>query len=160
MHAENEIYIHAPAREVYELAAAVERWPDFLPHYRWARVLETHEDHRLLEMAARRDRIPLWWCAEQRLFPDEPGITFRHVRGITTGMEVAWTFEPRSDGCLVRIEHHLRMRGGALGSLLADRLIRPQFVQVIASRTLRCFKERLEAQAAAVRRSSQLGREA
>src|SRR2546422_360206 len=88
MHAENTLLIQADAPRIYALAAAVERWPEILPHYRWVRVLKDDGASRLVEMAARRDWIPVWWRAEQRLYPDEPRITFRHVQGVTAGMEV------------------------------------------------------------------------
>src|SRR2546430_5718103 len=99
----------APAA-IYALAAAVENWPELLPHYRWVRVLRSDGDWRLVEMAARRDRIPVRWWAEQRLDLQTPRITFRHVRGATTGMDVAWSFEQANGGTLVRIIHDLQPR--------------------------------------------------
>ncbi len=149
MHTENEILIRADAAEVYGLAAPVERWPEILPHYRWVRVLEDDgEGRRLVEMAARRDRIPVRWRAEQRLFPDVPRITFRHVGGITKGMEVEWAFVPQSDGIVrVSILHDLpRLAGWPLiGDLAAERIVGPFFVSNIAGKTLRRIMELAEA---------------
>ncbi len=150
MHTENEIFIQADAAEVYRLAAPVERWPQILPHYRWVRVLEDDgEGRRLVEMAARRDRIPVRWRAEQRLFPGEPRITFRHVGGVTRGTEVEWTFEPRGDGVVrVSILHDLQ-RGLAgwplVGGVVAERVVGPFFVSNIAGKTLGRIKELAEA---------------
>lgn len=147
MHTENEILIRAEAEKIYTLAAAVERWPQILPHYRWVRVLKDHGDRRLVEMAARRDRIPVRWRAEQRLFPDVPRITFRHVGGITKGMEVEWAFTPL-DGGVVRVSilHDLpRLAGWPLvGEVAADRIVGPLFVSNIAGKTLRRIKELTE----------------
>ena len=147
MHTENAIVIRADVGTIYGLAAAVERWPALLPHYRRVRVLEDRGDRRLVEMAAHRDGIPVRWWAEQVRFPDEPRITFRHVRGVTRGMAVEWTFTPGPDGVLVQIRHELRLRWPLVGGLVADRIIGPLFVANIAGKTLRCIKELAEARA-------------
>ena len=36
----DRIAVHAPVEDVFRIAAEVERWPDFLSHYRWVRVRE------------------------------------------------------------------------------------------------------------------------
>lgn len=140
MHTENAIVIRAGLATVYELAAAVERWPTLLPHYRWVRVLEGRDTYRVVEMAAHRSGIPLWWCAEQVLDPVAPRITFRHVRGITAGMAVEWSFVPGPDGVRVRIRHDLRLRWPLVGGFVASRIIGPLFVSNIAGKTLRQIK--------------------
>ncbi len=148
MHTENEIFIQADIAEIYQLAAPVERWPEILPHYRWVHVLRDDGDRRLVEMAARRDRIPVRWRAEQRLFPEEPRITFRHVGGFTKGMEVTWVFGPTEQGGVrVAILHDLpRLLGLPLvGDLAANRIVGPLFVKDIAGKTLRRIKELAEA---------------
>ena len=143
MHTETKILIAAEPTAIYPFAAAVERWPELLPHYRWVRILSADGDRRLVEMAARRDRIPVRWWAEQRLEPHVPRITFRHVRGITAGMDVEWSFEPADGGTLVRISHDLRPRW-PLGPVIAQHLIGPFFIEDIAGKTLRCIKQLVE----------------
>lgn len=146
MQTENRIVIQAPADAIYELAAAVERWPEILPHYRRVRIVSEDGHRRLVEMAAHRDGIPVRWWAEQVCFPEEPRITFRHVRGVTTGMEVAWSFQPLPEGVLVEIRHDLRLSWPLVGGLVADRIIGPLFVSNIAGKTLRQIKLLAEAQ--------------
>ena len=140
MQTENALTIRAEPGVIYGLAAAVERWPEILPHYRWVRVLQEEGNRRLVEMAAHRDGIPVRWWAEQEWFPDVPRITFRHVRGVTTGMEVEWRFTPGADGVRVEIHHELRLRWPFVGDLIADRIIGPLFVANIAGKTLRRIK--------------------
>jgi len=66
-----------------------------------------------------------------------PSIRFRHVRGVTTGMDVEWTFEPVPQGTLVRIVHVWNGPAWPLiGELAARGVIGPVFVHGIASRTL------------------------
>ena len=152
MHTKNEILIRAGAAEVYGLAAPVERWPEILPHYRWVRVLEDGgEGRRVVEMAALRNFIPVRWRAEQLLFPEVPRIVFRHVGGVTKGMEVEWVFAPQDDGVVrVSILHDLE-RGLAgwplVGGVVADRVVGPFFVSNIAGKTLGRIKELAEARA-------------
>ena len=148
MHIENEILIRADMAQIYHLAAPVERWPEILPHYRWVRVLADDGDRRLVEMAARRDRIPVRWRAEQKLFPEEPRIVFRHVGGFTRGMEVEWVFgSTEPGGVRVAILHDLPRLLGLpfVGDLAADRIVGPLFVENIAGKTLRRIKELAEA---------------
>ncbi len=152
MHTKNEILIRAEAAEVYGLAAPVERWPEILPHYRWVRVLEDGgEGRRVVEMAALRTFIPVRWRAEQLLFPEVPRIVFRHVGGVTKGMEVEWVFTPQDDGVVrVSILHDLE-RGLAgwplVGGVVADRVVGSFFVSNIAGKTLGRIKELAEAEA-------------
>ena len=146
MHTENSIVIRAPAERIFELACAVERWPELLPHYRWVREIERDGRRRVVEMAAHRDGIPVRWWAEQVCEPEVPRITFRHVRGVTKGMEVEWSFTPTADGqVLVRIDHELRLGWPLIGGLVADRVIGPFFVGNIAGKTLRRIKQLAEA---------------
>lgn len=66
-----------------------------------------------------------------------PSIRFRHVGGITKGMDVEWTFDERSDGTLVRIVHAWDGPSWpAIGVFAATHVIGPVFVHGIASRTL------------------------
>jgi ribosome-associated toxin RatA of RatAB toxin-antitoxin module len=138
----DERLVHAPAAVIFELARAVDRWPRLLPHYRWVRVHERARDGGgVVEMAAWRPfgpaRWPTWWLSEMAVDDARPAIRFRHVRGITSGMEVEWTFMPRPRGTLVRIVHVWNgPRWPMVGTVAARAVIGPVFVHGIASRTL------------------------
>jgi ribosome-associated toxin RatA of RatAB toxin-antitoxin module len=144
MRARNSIVMRAPVARIFALACAVERWPEILPHYRWVREVERHGERRVVEMAAHRDGFPVRWWAEQVCEPDVPRITFRHVRGVTRGMEVEWSFTPTDDGVLVRIDHELRLGWPLIGGLVADYVIGPLFISNIAGKTLRRIKQLAE----------------
>lgn len=143
----DEHLMHAPPEICFRIAADVERWPEILPHYRWVRVLRDDGHERLVEMAARRDAIPVSWRAVQVREPAIPRIRFRHVGGVTKGMEVAWLFEPGPDGLTVRIVHEFDPPWPVVGGLVADRIIGPLFVANIAGKTLRRIKELAEMKA-------------
>jgi ribosome-associated toxin RatA of RatAB toxin-antitoxin module len=134
---------------IFHLAVDVERWPDHLPHYRFVRFREHATDGGgLVEMSANRPfgpvNWPTWWLSEmavQRESPrtggEDPRIRFRHVEGMTAGMEVEWSFHPVRGGTRVRIVHVWNGPSWPLvGGLAATGVIGPVFVHGIASRTL------------------------
>jgi ribosome-associated toxin RatA of RatAB toxin-antitoxin module len=141
----DERLVRAPPHLCFEVAADVERWPEILPHYRSVRFQERLGFGRgRVEMAAWREfgpgawgRWPTWWVSRMRAEPDEPAVFYRHVDGITRGMDVRWEFLQRGPDTLVRIVHE--WPGPAwplLGRLAANAVIGPHFVSAIARRTL------------------------
>ena len=132
---------------IFRLAAAVEEWPRILPHYRSVRVLHDDGERRVVAMAARRGAIPVRWVAEQQVYPGDRRITFRHVGGVTRGMEVAWTLTPADDSgeVGVRIWHRFEPRWPLVPDILVDLVVGEYFVNGIAARTLACIRARAEA---------------
>jgi ribosome-associated toxin RatA of RatAB toxin-antitoxin module len=139
------IHINAPFERIFPLAAEVERWPERLPHYRYVRRLASSNGERRFAMGARRGALPVRWEAIQRPLPDQRRIEFTHTGGVTRGMQVAWRFEPNGDGWDVSIEHELQLKWPLVGGFAASRVIGPQFIDVIAGRTLRRVKSLAEA---------------
>ena len=141
--------IHAPLERVFQAASDVERWPALLPHYRWVRVLEQRPEGGLVEMAAWRPfgpvGYPTWWVSEMRVDRAAPAVHYRHVRGITTGMDVVWRFVPGNDGIDVSVVHQWSGPAWPLISKpAADLVIGPVFIHGIASRTLAGIKRHVE----------------
>lgn len=150
MHTINEIEIRGDAEQIcpviFQLAANIEDWPRILPHYRYMRILEQSEKHKVADFGALRDRIPVKWRARQELFPEENRITFDHIGGVTKGMWVEWRLEKRAEGVHVTIDHKLRYPIPVLGPLFAEHIVGKLFVRYIAGKTLRCIKARVEAE--------------
>ncbi len=128
----------------FQAAADVERWPDILPHYRWVRF---HRKEGLgrgrVEMAAWRSfagplRWPTWWVSEMEARPDEGLVLYRHVDGITRGMDVVWEVRAlEGGGTRLRIVHEWDGPPWPLiGGFAARHVIGPHFVSSIAGRTL------------------------
>ncbi len=143
----SEIVIGAPPKRIYDLAAATERWPELLPHYRSVRVLEERQGRRIVEMAARRDFIPIRWVAEQINDPERPTIRFRHIRGWTRGMDVEWRFEPLEEGTRVTIEHRLVFLFPLAAAWLGRNVVSKFFIEYVARKTLARMKVLAEAPA-------------
>lgn len=142
----DRIRVHAPYVRVFAAASSVARWPSILPHYRWVRML----DDGLVEMAAWRPfgggliKYPTWWVSEMSVDRPAGEIRYRHVRGITRGMEVVWRLI-EDQGVVVEVVH--TWTGPAwplIGKLAANLVIGPVFIHGIASRTLAGIKRYAE----------------
>lgn len=145
----DRIRVYAPVARVFEAAADVERWPALLSHYRWVRFLERRPEGGIVEMAAWRPfgfvAYPTWWESEMRLDRATPAVHYRHIRGITAGMEVVWRFLAAGDGTNVSIVHEWSGPGWpVIGAAAAELVIGPVFIHGIASRTLAGIKRHVE----------------
>ncbi len=142
----DEAIVRAPVRRVFDIVRDVERWPAHLSHYRYVRFRSRNRDGGgIVEMSANRPfgpiNWPTWWLSQMAVDESIPNVRFRHIEGITTGMDVEWAFTPHADGTLARLFH---VWDGPdipfIGSIAAVGIIGPLFVHGIASRTLAGLK--------------------
>ena len=156
----DELDVRAPISVIYRLAKDVERWPAHLRHYRYVKFRESDgAGGGIVEMSANRPFSigsnggisldwPTWWLSEMSVDDSIPSIRFRHIGGITKGMDVEWTFTPTASGTHVRIVHVWDGPGiPLLGIPAATIVIGPVFIHGIASRTLAGLARVAEAQA-------------
>jgi ribosome-associated toxin RatA of RatAB toxin-antitoxin module len=141
--------VEAPLDRAFAVAADVERWPDFLTHYRWVRMRERTERGGVVEMAAWRPfgvfKYPTWWLSEMEILPGEHLVRYRHIGGITRGMDVEWKLEERGDRVDVTIVHEWDgPRWPLISGIAANWVIGPVFIHGIASRTLAGVKRKAE----------------
>jgi uncharacterized membrane protein len=146
----DRIRVRAPIDQVFTAASEVEHWPEFLPHYRWVRVLEGDGDRCRVDMAAWRPfgllRYPTRWVSEMRVDREGHRVWYRHVEGITRGMDVEWSMHDSGTDVEVTIVHEWNGPSWPLiGGLAANLVIGPVFIHGIASRTLAGVKRRAEA---------------
>ena len=149
MRTEDRLFMRAPVERVFRAAADVERWPGLLSHYRWVRMLERRTDGGVVEMAAWRPfgrlRYPAWWVSEMWVDRAAAAVRYRHVRGITTGMDVEWRLRPAYEGTDVTIVHEWDgPRWPLIRRPAAEWVIGPIFVHGIASRTLLGIRQAVE----------------
>lgn len=149
MQTTDRIRVAAPIDRVFSIASDVERWPQFLPHYRWVRMHERHQRGGRVEMAAWRTfgilKYPTWWLSEMEIARAEREVRYRHVGGITRGMDVVWRLEERAGGVDVTLLHVWSGPDWPLiGAIAADWVIGPIFIHGIASRTLAGVKRKAE----------------
>ncbi|MGV3710784.1 MAG: SRPBCC family protein [Gemmatimonas sp.] len=138
----DEQLVRAPVDVMFELAHKVENWPTHLAHYRSVGFRSRARDGGgLVQMEAVRPfgifNWPTWWLSEMVIDDEAQTVRYRHVDGITKGMEVEWNFRKQSDGTLARIIHTWNGPGWpGIGVFAANVVIGPVFVHGIASRTL------------------------
>jgi ribosome-associated toxin RatA of RatAB toxin-antitoxin module len=143
MNCENSICIRAPLDTIFAKTSDLESWPKLLPHYRWIRVLARDGHALIVNMAARRGWLPIQWTSRFEADVRSHELRFHHLKAFTRGMDVKWTFTPTADGVLVRITHEVSRRS-AFGRWFAERVLAKHFIQPVAARTLRHFKQHLE----------------
>jgi hypothetical protein len=139
----DEHLVRAPAHVCFRIAADVERWPLILPHYRWVRFTDKQGfGQGVVEMAAWRRfqggvNYPTWWVSRMHIAADEPAVYYKHIDGITRGMDVKWEFNARGQHTFIRLFHTWEGPAWPVISGLAARwVIGPHFVSAIAQRTL------------------------
>ncbi len=138
----DELVFRCGVDRAWDLASDVERWPVHLAHYRYVRTLERRADGScVVAMSANRPFGPLdwptWWTSEMWTDPAARTVRYRHVKGITTGMDVLWSLVPVRDGVVVTIVHEWTgPRWPLIRRPAAEWVIGPVFVHGIASRTL------------------------
>jgi ribosome-associated toxin RatA of RatAB toxin-antitoxin module len=150
MHTVDRLVMRAPASRVFAAAADVERWPALLPHYRWVRMLERRSRGGVVEMAAYRPfgplNYPTWWVSDMEIDREALVVRYRHLRGITTGMDVEWRLLPQGPHTEVTIVHTWEgPRWPLIRRPAAEWVIGPVFVHGIASRTLAGIGRAVEA---------------
>lgn len=138
----DERVVACPPQRIFEIVAAVEQWPAYLSHYRDVRFRQRTDDGGgVVEMAANRPfgvvNWPTWWLSNMAVDRDRRTVRFRHIGGVTTGMDVEWSFTTAPGGTHVRLLHAWDgPRWPLIGVFAATRVIGPVFVHGIASRTL------------------------
>ena len=149
MRTEDRLRMRAPLERVFQAASDVENWPRILGHYRWVRLLEQRAGGGVVEMAAWRPfgvfKYPTWWVSEMWVDPGRPEVRYRHLRGITRGMDVVWRLEPVGEETEVTIVHEWQGPAWPLiGKPAAKWIIGPVFIHGIASRTLAGIRQHVE----------------
>ena len=143
----DQLFIHATPEQIFAVVREVENWPAHLPHYRFVRFREKSSDGGgLVEMSAYRPfpiagplslSWPTWWLSEMSVDDRKLSIRFRHVGGITKGMDVEWSFKRVRGGTQATILHVWDGPNLPLvGVYAATLVIGPVFIHGIASRTL------------------------
>ncbi|MGA9406473.1 MAG: SRPBCC family protein, partial [Bacteroidota bacterium] len=128
MHKENSIVIKAPRARIFEAAADLSRWPRMLPHYRWIRFIETSQHKNIVVMGAMRGWIPIQWTSEQEIDYDRGEVRFHHLKALTKGMVVVWTFKETNDGVEVKISHDLKPAIPLIGNFITESVIGDFFI--------------------------------
>jgi hypothetical protein len=140
----DRLVVRAAPEIVWPHAVMVEQWPVILPHYRYVTRSEgVAGGDGVVAMSAHRPfggplNWPTFWTSKIWVDAERREIRYKHIRGITTGMDVLWTITPTSDGGSdVTIVHTWDGPPWPLiRRIAAEVVIGPVFVHGIAERTL------------------------
>jgi ribosome-associated toxin RatA of RatAB toxin-antitoxin module len=143
-HTQSEILIRGTAEQIMDFAFDLPRWPSFLPHYRWVRVLEEKGDRKTVEMACWRTGIPLRWRSYLWVMRDQRRMRFQHIAGPARGMQVEWTLHPEGEQVRVTIHHDLSLEVPLVRTALGQWIVGEFFVGAVAGRTLAALKKAVE----------------
>jgi ribosome-associated toxin RatA of RatAB toxin-antitoxin module len=144
MHSESSIIIYSTIDNIFETAADLSLWPKILPHYRYINFLEKKSTKFKVEMAAKRNWIPIKWTSDVTIFPDKKEIHFQHLKAFTKGMKVVWTFTQLDSGVDVRIFHDLKSKIPIIGKFIAEQIVGNFFIHYVANQTLTHMKQYIE----------------
>lgn len=151
MYTRNEITINCDKHTAFRYARQVEQWPSLLGHYRDVQFEQgSSERGGVVLMRAVRPfkpfKWPVWWVSEMQVDEQQCSVYYKHVRGVTSGMEVEWQIEPLAERDQVTVIIIHRWLQPPFGRRLASDMIGEVFVHAIADRTLQGLKERIEQQ--------------
>ena len=124
----------------------MEDWPRILAHYRSVEVVGSRPEGRVVEMSAYRPGIPVpvRWRAIQILRREQGEVLYRHIGGVTRGMQVTWRIVQSGDGQDVTIIHDFAPNWPWPGPAIARHIVCDFFVHTIADRTLAGLKAAAE----------------
>jgi ribosome-associated toxin RatA of RatAB toxin-antitoxin module len=144
VHTSHRARIAAPLDQVFAIARDVEAWPSLLREYRWCRIVERGPSRLVFSMGGWVRGWPARWTAAQEVNPAAQRITFRHLAGITRGMEVEWRFAADGNAVEVELVHEFTMQWPVIGRLVGDLVVGPIFIDFIARKTLQAVRRRAE----------------
>lgn len=147
MRTTNAIVIRAPLDRIFETAADLARWPDYLAHYRYNRFLSVKPWGGIVKMSALRSGIPLTWISVYRIDRVKRELFFEHLRAAfnaTRGMIVVWHFTETPEGVRVEITHDLDLRWPVIGGFVSKYIVGRFFIHHVASKTLAGLKRKME----------------
>lgn len=135
------VLIWHSARQMFDLVAQVERYPQFLPWCDRATVLQTHEDGITAEIGISFGGLRQSFTTRNTQVPGRE-VVMRLVEGPFSQLDGTWTFAPIGEGeaqaCRVSLELNYDFRSTALALLVG-----PVF-DMIANSLVDAFVKRAE----------------
>lgn len=153
-HAEKRVLPYTP-KQLFDLVADIESYPEFLPWCLAARVRKREGDTIVADLVIGLKMFRERFTSRVRL--DEPGrrIDVSYAEGPFKYLNNHWVFEPHPDGCAidfyVDFEFHSRLLQKVISTLFEEAVRR--MVGAFEARALRLYGDRAEPGARAQARS-------
>ena len=136
-HAERRALPYTPD-QMYALVVDIERYPDFLPWCRAARITRRDGDVLYADLVIGFGMFRERFSSKVSLSPPH-GIDVDYIKGPMRHLNNRWRFEPREDGCLIDFHVDFELR-----SAILDRAIGMLFHEA-ARRMVSAFEKRARA---------------
>jgi ribosome-associated toxin RatA of RatAB toxin-antitoxin module len=144
----HEMMIRAPLVKIFAVASNLQRWPEFLPHWRYNRYLSQTPSGGLVKMSCLCLGLKMIWVSEYRIDTENRRLNFHHKKSskATLGMEVVWNFVEMPEGFVrVSISHKLD-KGRLIGPAISFWVVKKFLLKDIEEKTLAGLKRKVEAQ--------------
>jgi len=134
-HAEKRVLPHTP-RQMYDLVADVERYPEFLPWCIGSRIRRRRGDTIIADLVVGFKMIRERFTSEVKLDPENNRIDVRYLDGPFRYLNNHWVFHDHPDGVLIDfyIDFEFRTR-------FLQRMMEPLFNEAV-KRMVRAFETR------------------
>ena len=114
----DSIQLPYPGRAVFEMVADIERYPEFLPGWRYARILERQNDRLHVEQQLQAGPATFRFFSTAVLEPFS-GIHIRANDGLFRDLRIDWRITPvDADSCRLAVEVELAAKPGLRNSAL------------------------------------------
>lgn len=136
-HAEERIVPFQP-RQMYDLVADVDSYPEFLPWCTGSRIRERKETLIVADLIIGYKMIRERFTSRVTLKPEDLRIDVRYIEGPFKYLQNHWIFKEHPEGCLIDFYVDFEFR-----SRFLQRMIQPFFNEAV-KRMVRAFESRAE----------------
>ncbi len=135
-HAERQFLPYAP-KQLFDLVADIERYPEFLPWCRAARILEKREGECLAELVISFNHMTENYTSRV-VFTPPAAIDVTMVKGPFEHLTNRWRFTPEAAGTRVDFELDFKFKSRLLETLIGS------MFEKAAAKMINAFKTRAE----------------
>ena len=118
MHYSDSTLLPYPCRQIFDLVADIECYPEFLPGWKQARILERNDNRLFVEQQLQTGPAVLRFHSTALLVPCS-GIHITANDGPFQDLHIDWCFTPNvADHCRLALELQLAMKPGLVNGAL------------------------------------------
>ncbi|MBI4778362.1 SRPBCC family protein [Candidatus Desantisbacteria bacterium] len=139
----NEIIVDAAVSIVFNIAADMEKYPEFIPTYKKVRIVQQDGQRMIIERVGLVGKKEVMWKSEVWL-EAEKTISAVQLEGPLQGMMVKWQFEKRDGRTRILLVHDFEYKKIPLIGNLIAKFIIAQIVSRMADETLVGIRRRVE----------------
>jgi ribosome-associated toxin RatA of RatAB toxin-antitoxin module len=142
IHLEHSIVIKSDIDKVFEIAEKIEKFPEFMPHVKTARIIKKQGNKREVEMTAVVNGMKSNWISASTT-EKKKKITYKQVKGFCKAMGGEWLFEKNPEGTKITVIHNFEVGLPIIGNLIGLIVVK-KWVNKYSYLTLGAIKEKAE----------------